>query len=171
VKRTAANTLGIAVADTDYVSVAGNKGGWTALKVAGSDFTTSSTSLVDVTGLVSGTLSVATLYEFEANLYVNSSSTAGMAVGVQQAGTGSGMIGVWSGAATSATATGIVIASNALNQAGAPCVLVAGDGSIQIRGFIKTGTTGTPTISLKVLKTTSGTAKVYIGSTLRYRTA
>lgn len=160
----------VSIEGVNVVTTATNTGGWTALKVAGSDFTTSSTSLVDITGLVSGTLATATLYEFEANLYVNSTSSAGMAVGVQQSGGGSGQIGVWSGAATSAAATGIVIGSNALNTAGAPCVLVNGDGSITISGFIKTGSTGSPTISCKVLKTTSGTAKVYISSTFRYRT-
>jgi hypothetical protein len=148
-----------------------NKGGWTELHVAGSDFTTTSTSLVDVTGLISGTLATATLYEFEAVLYVNSTSTAGMAVGVQQSGTGSGQIGTFAGTATSGAATGAAIASNALNTASAPCVLVNGDGSITINGHIKTGSSGTPTISCKVLKTTSGTAKVYIGSVLRFRLA
>lgn len=148
-----------------------NTGGWSVLRVASSNFTTTSTSLADITGLVTGTLSTGTLYEFEANLYVNSTTTAGMAVGVQQSGTGTGQIGVWSGTATSATATGMAIASNALNQAGAPCVLVNGDGSITIKGFVKTGSSGSPTISIKALKTTSGTATVYIGSVLRYRVA
>jgi hypothetical protein len=161
----------IATSDGTNWTSAANQGGWTSLRVSGSNFTTSSTSLVDITGLVTGTLSTATLYEFECTLYVNSSSTAGMAVGVQQSGGGTGQIGVWSGAATSATATGIVIASNALNQAGAPCVLVNGDGSITIKGYIKTGSSGSPAISMKALKTTSGTATVYVGSVLRYRVA
>ncbi len=78
-----------------------NTGGWTVLKVAGSNYTNATTSLTDITGLVSATLTAATLYEFEAVLYVNSSSTAGMQVAVQQTGTGSGQIGVWSGTATS----------------------------------------------------------------------
>lgn len=166
------------VAGTNYLapngsaaSLTSNEGGWTKLRVSGSDFTTTSTSLVDITGLVTGTLSTATLYEFECVIYANSTSTAGLAVGVQQSGGGSGQIGVWSGSATSATATGVVIASNALNQAGAACVLVNGDGSIQMKGFIKTGSTGSPTISIKMLKTTSGTAKAYIGSKLWYRVA
>jgi len=155
---------------TNWTSTS-NKGGWTELRVAGSDFTTSSTSLVDITGLVSGTLATATLYEVDAQLYCNSSSTAGMAVGVQQSGGGSGQIGVWAGSATNAAATGISISSNALNTAGAPCLLVNGDGMISFKGFIKTGSTGSPTISCKALKTTSGTAKVYIGSVFRFRTA
>jgi hypothetical protein len=159
----------VSIEGVNIVTTSTNVGGWTALKVAGSDFTTSSTSLVDVTGLVSSTLSTATLYEFEAVLYCNSTSTAGMAVGVQQSGGGTGQIGTWAGSATSGAATGIVIASNALNTAGAPCVLVNGDGTITITGHIKTGSTGSPTISLKVLKTTSGTAKVYIGSVFRYK--
>lgn len=156
---------------TDAVASTANQGGWTSLRVSGSDFTTTSTSLVDITGLVTGTLSTATLYEFECVLYVNSTTTAGVAVGVQQSGTGSGQIGVWSGSATNAAATGLAIGSNALNTSGAACVLVNGDGQITIKGFIKTGSTGTPTISMKIDKVTSGTAKVYIGSVLRYRVA
>jgi hypothetical protein len=152
-------------------SISTNEGGWTVTKVSGSDFTTTNTSLTDVTGLVTGTLSTATLYEFEAVLYVNSSSTAGITIGVQQSGTGSGQIGVFTGTATSAAATGMAIGSNALNTASAACVLVAGDGQITIKGFIKTGSAGSPTISIKVAKATSGTAKVYIGSKLRYRAA
>lgn len=159
------------IGDGTNITLVNTRANWTSLIVSGSNFTTSSTSLVDITGLVTGTLSTATLYEFECDLYVNSSSTAGMAVGVQQSGTGSGQIGVWSGTATSATATGAVIASNVLNQAGAACVLVNGDGHIKINGFIKTGSSGSPTISMKALKTTSGTATVLIGSVLRYRVA
>ncbi len=148
-----------------------NTGGWTTLKVAGSNYTNATTSLTDVTGLVSATLSTATLYEFEAVLYVNSSSTAGMQVAVQQTGTGSGQIGVWSGTATNAAATGLAIGSNALNTAGAACVLVNGDGQITMKGFIKTGSSGSPTILIRALKTTSGTATILIGSTMRFRVA
>jgi hypothetical protein len=156
---------------TNVVSAQNTRNNWTSHVVSGADFTTTSTSLVDITGLVTATLSTATTYEFECVLTVNSSSTAGMAVGVQQSGTGSGQTGVWSGTATNAAATGLAIGSNTLNTAGAACVLVNGDGTITIRGFIKTGSSGSPTISMKVLKTTSGTATVRIGSVLRYRVA
>lgn len=166
------------VAGTNYLapngsaaSLTNNNGGWTTLRVATTDFTTTSTTLADVTGLVSSSLSTATLYEFEATLYVNSTSTAGMTIGVDQTGTGTGQVGVISGTATSGAATGMAIGSNALNTASAPCVLVNGDGTITIRGYIKTGSAGTPTIKIKVAKATSGTAKVYIGSVFRYRIA
>jgi hypothetical protein len=148
-----------------------NDGGWTVLKVAGSDFTTTNSALTTVTGLVSGTLSTSTLYEFEAVLYVNSSSTAGMTFGVNQTGTGTGSIGVFSGTATSGAATGAAIGSNALNTATAACILVNGDGTITIKGFIKTSSSGSPTILVQTGKVTSGTAKVYIGSVLRYKAA
>lgn len=148
-----------------------NNGGWTSKRVATTDFTTTSTTLTAVTELVSGTLSTATLYEFEAVLYVNSSSTAGIAVGINQTGTGTGSIGVFSGTATNAAATGLAIGSNALNTASAACVLVNGDGTISIRGYIKTSSSGSPTILVSVAKSASGTAKVYIGSVLRYRIA
>jgi hypothetical protein len=150
---------------------AANNGGWTVNRVTGSDFTTTSTTLTDITGLVSVALTTATLYEFEATLYVNSSTTAGITIGIQQSGTGSGQIGVFTGTATNAAATGLAIGSNALNTASAACVLVAGDGTITIKGFIKTGSAGTPSISIKVAKVATGTAKVYIGSKLQYRIA
>lgn len=155
---------------TDWVSTT-TRSNWSSLVVSGSNFTTTSTSLVDITGLVTPTLSVATLYEFECVLYVNSSSAAGMAVGVQQSGTGSGQIGVWTGTSTLLAATGLAIGSNVLNTAGATCVTITGDGQITFKGFVKTGSSGSPTISMKALKTTSGTATVYTGSVLRYRVA
>jgi len=155
---------------TNWVSTA-TRSNWSSLVVSGSDFTTTNATLTNITGLVSGTLATATLYEFECVLYVNSSTTAGVEVGVQQGGTGSGQIGVFNGVATNAAATSLAIGSNALNTASAACVLVNGDGQITIKGFIKTGTTGTPTISAQILKLTSGTAKVYIGSVMRYRVA
>jgi hypothetical protein len=165
---TSGNTL---ISDgTNWVTTA-TRSNWTSLVVSGSNYTNATTSLTDITGLVSGTLATATLYEFNATLYVNSSSTAGMQIAVDQTGGGTGQIGVWSGDATSATATAISIASNALAQSGAACVLVNGDGVITIRGFIKTGSSGSPTIKIRALKTTSGTATVYIGSVMRFRVA
>jgi hypothetical protein len=47
----------------------------------------------------------------------------------------------------------------------------AASGIIDIRGFITTRSTGTPTISIQHLKVTSGTSTVKIGSYLEYRTA
>jgi len=165
---TSGNTL---ISDgTNWVTSA-TRNNWTSLVVSGSNYTNATTSLTDITGLVSGTLATATLYEFNATLYVNSSSTAGMQIAVDQTGGGTGQIGVWSGDATSATATAISIASNALAQSGAACILVNGDGIISIRGFIKTGSSGSPTIKIRALKTTSGTATVYIGSVMRFRVA
>lgn len=153
---------------TNWVSQQ-TRNNWTSLVISGSNYTNATTSLTDV--FVSGTLSTATLYEFEANLYVNSSSTAGMQVAIQQTGTGTGALGVWSGTATNAAATGLAIGSNALGTSGAACVLVNGDGSIYMRGFIKTGSSGSPTIKIQALKVTSGTATVYIGSVMRFRVA
>jgi len=165
---TSGNTL---ISDGTNWVTSTTRSNWTTLVVSGSNYTNATTGLTDITGLVSGTLAVATLYEFEAKLYVNSSSTAGMQVAAQQTGTGSGQIGVWSGDATNAAATGLAIGSNALGTQGAACVLVNGDGIITIRGFIKTGSSGSPTIKLQALKTTSGTATVYIGSVMRFRVA
>ncbi len=154
---------------TDWVST-NTRSNWTT-HVTSSNFTTTSTSLVNITPMVTATLSTATVYEFECNFYVSSSSAAGIAVGVDQTGTGSGQLGMWSGTATNTAATGMTIGSNALNTAGAPCVLINGDGHITFKGFIKTGSSGSPTIAMKALKTTSGTATIYAGSVFRYRVA
>jgi hypothetical protein len=168
---TASTSGNVLTSDGTNFTSSANNGGWTVVRVSGSDFTTTNSALTDVTGLVTGTLSTATLYEFEASLYVNSSTTAGMTVGVDQTGTGSGQIGVFSGTATSGAATGVAIGSNSLNTASAACVLVNGDGVINIKGLVKTGSSGTPTIKIKVGKVTSGTAKVYINSPLKVRVA
>jgi hypothetical protein len=50
-------------------------------------------------------------------------------------------------------------------------VLVNGNGTVSIKGYVRTGSSGSPVISLKVAKATSGTATVFIGSKFMYRLA
>lgn len=148
---------------TNWIS---NQSGWMLTKVSGSDFTTTSTSLVDITGL--GFSAVAsTNYEIEVYLYLNSSSSPGVNLGINS--TGTSPVVVWSGTATNGANTGISMAVNSNNATtGLSVVAVNGDGFAHINGIIHSGT-GTPTISVRIDKQTSGTAKVYIGSKLLYR--
>ena len=132
----------------------------------GSDFTTTSTTLVDITGM-SFTAVASTKYIVEGFLYVNSSSTAGIKFGFNSTGgspTGfMQFIGM-----TSATAVGSIAVSTNNSAEGTAFVAVAADGVIHFWGVINSGT-GSPTISMRGEKVTSGTLTVYKGSYLRYR--
>ena len=155
------------IASTAYVDATG---GWTSYKVSGSDFTRTAQTLADITGLVTGTLSTGTTYEFEATLWCTTSAvTTGVEFGVNVAGTGSPAAqAVYTGAVTSTT--GATTSTNALTTADATAFLTtsAANGCVIIRGTFETGT-GTPTFSIQGLKVTSGTLTVKIGSTLRIR--
>jgi len=154
-------------ASTAYVDKAGPWDG--EAKVSGSNYTNATTSLTDVTGLTTGTLTTATLYEFQVLLQCNSSSTAGMQVAITQTGSGTGGRTTWSGSATNAAATGVAIGSNASGTAGPACVLVNGDGEIIFAGHVFTSSAGTAGFKVQALKATSGTATIYIGSSIRWR--
>lgn len=142
--------------------------GWSIVAVSGSDFSTSSTTLTNITGL-SFACNANTLYEFEAHLFLNSSSTAGLRVGVQYSAAGAA-VKAWVTGSTSATAAA-VNALTALNTSTSTAyVAVAADGCITIRGFFKTGANA-GNMTIQLLKVTSGTAKAYIGSMLKVRVA
>jgi hypothetical protein len=158
------------IASASETTVSNNTGGWKEYKVSGSDATTTGTTLVDVTGLVTGTLSTSSNYEFEATLWCTTSAvTTGTKYGVNVTGTGSpAAYAVYIGAVTSTT--GATTSTNALNTADATAFLTTSgaNGMIVIRGIFVTGT-GSPAFSIKHLKVTSGTSTVKVGSTLRIR--
>lgn len=145
----------------------GNTGGWTTLAVSGSNFTTTSNTLVNITGL-SFSATASTLYEIECTLRVGSSSAAGIQIGLNSTGgsptvafstIGNGSTGanmVTSGQQANNTAQGTAMATNSQ-------IILQ-----KVWALVNSGT-GSPTISLRILKTTSGTATVYIGSVMRYR--
>jgi hypothetical protein len=146
-----------------------NTGGWTVLKVAGSDVTTTGQALVDITGLVTPTLTVSTLYEFEAVLFISSSAVlTGCQYGINCTGTGATGYALYTG--TLAAGTASTSGTTALNTAETVAfdVVSSGIGVITIKGVFTSGT-GSPVFSLKHLKTTSGTSTVKIGSVLRYK--
>lgn len=168
------------VAGTNYLAPNGsaaaltnNTGGWTTLRVSGSNATTTGQTLVDITGLVSGTLSNATMYEIEAVLSVTTSNvTTGITYGISAGGTGGAAV---VNAVVTGTTTAVAATSTTINTAStktAAFVTASGiSGTIVIRGFVTTRGSGTATIGLLQSKETSGTATVLIGSVLRIRLA
>lgn len=149
-----------------------NAGGWNELKVTGSDATTTGQALVDITGLVTPTLALSTVYEFEAKLLVTTSAvTTGTQYGVNVTVAPTNIVAEYHGTLT--TTTGGISATTANNTAEATAFLTtsAQTGLIVIRGMFTTGASGSPVFSLRHLKVTSGTSTVKIGSKLRYRVA
>jgi hypothetical protein len=135
-----------------------------ATAVTGSDFTTTSTALVDITGLVSPTLVNAATYEIAVVGMVKSSSNAGLTLGVHGGGSGS--------AATCFVQVVFVqsrISIVAIDTASTAISTSSNQGTIILKGFVTTRDAGTATISVQVAKVTSQTATVYIGTTLYWR--
>lgn len=163
---------GIFVHDT--TAVPNETGGWTEYFVTGSDFTTSSASLVDITGLVSGTLSATTKYEFEAVLWaVNGADTNGLKVGIHGGGSG-----------TAATVNAIVNATSTAASSGATASMTtidfatvafitfsAGNGQINIKGFFTTNSVAPITMSIQANKVTANSLTIKVGSLFRIRKA
>jgi hypothetical protein len=151
-----------------------NNGGWTELHVTGSNATTTGQSLVDITGLTSGTLAASTKYEFIVILDVTTSAvTTGIQFGVFCGGSGNaGVISAILEGTTTGTTGSVEVLNTTPATASTARLLTSGQsGTIIIRGFVTTRSTGTPTISIQMLKVTSGTATVKIGSVFRYRLA
>ncbi len=127
------------------------------------DFTTTSTSLVDVTGLTF-LCPANSSYLLEINLQVASTSAAGIKVGVTGSGTAGIGLGVL-GTAGSATATRTERLT-ALSTATSAFVTFNSDGILNLNGLVSCGVTP-GNIQVQVLKVTSGTATVYGSSWIR----
>jgi hypothetical protein len=141
----------------------------TALKVVTSDFTSTTQSLVTITGL-SFTAVASTNYWIDAWLDVTTSAVVtGVEFGVTSSGTSPAVFCTAQGGtgATGATSlTEIIIASATATPAF--LTVSASEGFVHIFGVVKSGI-GSPTISLSALKVTSGTVTVKVGSVLYYR--
>jgi hypothetical protein len=150
-----------------------NHGGWKEVYVSGSDFTTSSTTLVTITGLTTATLSNSTMYEVEAVLYfVNAADTTGMKFGWTAGGTGSAATGALAGVGTSTAAGSCVVLGGVVDTASAVFGATSGlAGSVKVGGLVITKSTGTATLSMQILKVTSNTLTIKVGSVMRYRQA
>jgi hypothetical protein len=148
-------------------------GGWTVFKVAGADATTTSGTLVDITGLVTGTLAPSTLYEVHVHLLVSTSADAGgIRYGIGTAGSGSASLvtGYLRGTGTSiATQSETIITTGVSSNT--YMTTASSTGVIHFSGWVTTRSGGTPNISFQHAKITSGTSTVKIGSYLEYRLA
>jgi len=145
---------------------------WTSFVVSGSNATTTGQSLVDITGLTSGTLTNSTLYEVEAFLNVTTSAvTTGVqyAIGAGGSGGAAVVMAILTGNTTGTTLTNEnIVATTAISAR----LLTSGQSGIMyIHGFVTTRGSGTANISIQHLKVTSGTSTVLIGSWFRYRLA
>jgi len=149
--------------------------GWTKLTVTGSNVTTTSTTLVDITGLVTVALTAATLYEVKGELLVSTSADAsGIRYGIGAGGTGAAAVvnAMLRGTGTAIATLSETMPTTAATQSANTYIQTAsGSGVVEFRGFVLTRSTGTPTISLQHKKETSGTSTVKIGSYLEYRPA
>lgn len=138
--------------------------------------TTIGQTLVDVTDLVTGTLSVGTLYEFEADLYCGTSAgTDGTQYGVNVTVAPLSIVAQYTG--PTAIAGGVqtevtegTIANNTATGSGIPFLTASSEtGFVCIKGIFKTDGIGSPVFSIRHLKTTSGTSTVFAGSILKLR--
>lgn len=133
-------------------------------RVTGSDATTSSTSLADITGL-SLTLEANKVYKFEANLVcVTSADANGTKYGVNFSAVGATVSAVIL-APSSSTATRAETITAFNSTAGlSNYLLTSGQtGGVVIRGTIVTGSNG-GTFTIQHQKNTSGTSTVKVGS-------
>ena len=135
----------------------------TYARVAGSNATTTGQVLVAIPGL-SADLLANSVYEFEAVLSVQSSSTAGTKYGVNFSAAGAAVEGQLIGSA-SATATKSERVS-AFNTASGVYVGAAITGQVLIKGIITVGANA-GTLTIQHLKVTSGTSTVFINSFLK----
>jgi len=146
---------------------------WISFVVSGSDATTTGQTLIDVTGLVSGTLTNSTVYEVQAWLYVTTSNvTTGTQYGIQTGGSGgAGVVeALVTGTTTTNATTSVTLSAPAAAQ-GTFLTTSSTAGVIYIHGFVTTRGSGTATISIQHLKVTSGTSTVKIGSKMQIRLA
>ncbi|OSZ78344.1 hypothetical protein CAP35_08800 [Chitinophagaceae bacterium IBVUCB1] len=147
-----------------------NIGNWTTYDVTTTDATTTGQTLVDVTGLVTGTLLTNTTYEFEAVLDCGVSAvTTGTKYGVNVTVAPTRILALYSGATTATAAASS--STNANNTACASTYITtsSGSGIVIIKGIVRTAGSGSPVFSIRHLKVTSGTSTVRVGSTLRIR--
>lgn len=129
-------------------------------RVSSSDFTTSSLSAVDVTGLTFAT-QANTQYEFELVVIGQSSSAAGIKFQFAHSGAGASLIGI-------AQNTGPVDSQKIVlaTLSTAEWTTAGSDAIITAKGFLIVGANA-GTFSFQVQKITSGSLTVYKGSNLK----
>lgn len=146
----------------------GGNGYWDSIiSVSGSDFTTSSTTLVDVTGLTFAAAS-GVRYEVECTLYGGGgASAAGVRTAIAFSGSNAASnTYFWTGPTSGTAAT---LACNALGTLTATSHWTAANINTVMKLYAVIDTTSTGNITVQAAKTTSGTATIYIGSNLKIR--
>lgn len=142
--------------------------GWEVTKKLASNFTTTSTTAVDVTGLSGVTLAASKRYEFELVLYCGSSSTAGIKISINTDATSSPdasciVIGTTTDVAAGVqTLNGFDVLSSALITG------AGGAGTIVVKGHVTWSGSG-GNFNVRTAKVTSGTSFINAGSTLKIR--
>jgi hypothetical protein len=168
-------TLGIQ-GTPSLTSVPINTGGWTIFAVTGSDFTTSTTGLEDVTGLTTTALSNSTKYRFQLELDITwaAGNTNGTQVAINYGGTGTAATVNCLMTATNTGATNAAVQTlNTINTASnAVCTFnTTNVGTITLNGSFVSSSTGTATLVVRVQHPTAGTTTVKVGSELRIKKA
>jgi hypothetical protein len=157
---------GETVATQGYVDSALAGGLPAYARVTGADATTSSTTLVDVTGL-SVALSANTTYEFEAVLVTTTSAdTNGTRYGINFSAAGATVAAGLVGSKSAATAAGDSITALNTGSSQAYLTTTSESGTAMIRGTIVVGANA-GNLTVQHLKITSGTSTVRIGSYLK----
>jgi hypothetical protein len=135
----------------------------TTMQVGPSDFTTTSGTLVDITGLSFAAVA-SKLYALDLVLKCNSDNVSGVAVGINFSAALATL--TWAGVASAGSTTTSTVGTTTLNAHGGSFAAVANvPGVLGAKGFITTGV-NPGNITIKILKQSSGTATVYAGSYL-----
>lgn len=146
---------------TTYTFSASGGDGWTIYSFTGGDFSTTSTSLVDVTGFVTSTLDASSVYDIE--VYFNcgvSAAASGLRVAIEIAETPTKFDLIYSGPTTTGAAG--VSSSNISNGASMSFLTTASlNGIIRATGSIITSATPGAFLQVRMQKMTSGTAIMY----------
>lgn len=135
------------------------------VQVAGADFTTTSTSLVDITGL---TLPVVanSLYEIEVVLRCQDSAANGYKIGMNYSAAGATMSMYYLGLSSGSVTQGGLVT---LNSAGATLgATSAVNQLVYVKAIFIIGVNA-GNITMKIQSATAGTETVYIGSIMKIR--
>ena len=139
---------------------------WTYVATCSAQRDSTSTSFVDIPDL-SIPLLVGGIYQFEAALYMQSSSAAGMKVTIAYSGTASVIYYIFGPTSALNTFSTVEVATFA-NANATMLTIATTTGFIDIRGFIY-GVSGAGNLTVQQQKITSGTVSTFAGSNLKVR--
>lgn len=145
----------------------GGVGSWDTVAMLTSQFDTTSTTAVDITGLTAALLAN-TMYEFDVLLEVMSTSSAGVRTGLQFSTAGAVAEAYWAGMQTVAAPNQAT--SNVLGTT--PNQIWAGNAStpavVKAWGVVRVGANA-GNFTVQLMKVTSGTGSAMVGSQLKVR--